>query len=41
MRFKTREEVIASPDFAKVVKRSQDRFKRNVDAAKHYESLRA
>ena len=39
--FKTPEEVIASPDFAKVVKRSQDRFKRNADAAKHYESLRA
>jgi amidase len=39
--FNTPEEAIASPDFAKVVKRSQDRFKRNPDAAKHYESLRA
>ena len=39
--FKTPVEVIASPNFAKVVKRSQDRFKRNPDAAKHYESLRA
>jgi amidase len=39
--FKTPEEVIASSDFAKIVKRSQDRFKRNPDAAKHYESLRA
>jgi Asp-tRNA(Asn)/Glu-tRNA(Gln) amidotransferase A subunit family amidase len=39
--FKTPAEVIASPNFAKVVKRSQDRFKRNPDAAKHYESLRA
>lgn len=39
--FKTPEEVIASPDFAKIVKRSQDRFKRKADAAKHYESLRA
>ncbi|HLN85087.1 MAG TPA: amidase family protein, partial [Candidatus Limnocylindrales bacterium] len=39
--FKTPEEAIAHPDFAKVVKRSQDRFKRNPDAAKHYESLRA
>ncbi|HSE87563.1 MAG TPA: amidase family protein [Candidatus Binatia bacterium] len=39
--FKTPAEVIASPDFAKVVKRSQDRFKRNPDATKHYESLRA
>jgi amidase len=39
--FKTPAEAIASPDFAKVVKRSQDRFKRNPDAAKHYESLRA
>jgi Asp-tRNA(Asn)/Glu-tRNA(Gln) amidotransferase A subunit family amidase len=39
--FKTPQEVIASPDFSKVVKRSQDRFKRQPDAAKHYESLRA
>jgi amidase len=39
--FKTPAEAIASPDFAKVVKRSQDRFKRNPDATKHYESLRA
>ena len=39
--FKSPQEVIDSPDFAKVVKRSQDRFKRNPDAAKHYESLRA
>jgi amidase len=39
--FKTPEEAIASPDFAKVVKHSQDRFKRKPDAAKHYESLKA
>ena len=39
--FKTPAAAIASPDFAKVVKRSQDRFKRNPDATKHYESLRA
>ena len=39
--FKTPAEVIASPDFAKVVKRSQDRFKRNPDTTKHYASLRA
>lgn len=39
--FKSRDEVIASPDFAKVVKRSRDRFQRNPDASKHYESLRA
>lgn len=39
--FKTPQEAIASPDFAKVVKRSQERFKRRPDAAKHYESLRA
>jgi Asp-tRNA(Asn)/Glu-tRNA(Gln) amidotransferase A subunit family amidase len=39
--FKTPEEAIASPHFAKVVKRSQDRFKRKPDASKHYESLRA
>jgi Asp-tRNA(Asn)/Glu-tRNA(Gln) amidotransferase A subunit family amidase len=39
--FKTPQEVIASPDFAKVVKRSQDRFKRQPDWAKHYGSLTA
>jgi len=39
--FKTPQEVIAAPDFAKVVKRSQERFKRRPDAAKHYESLKA
>jgi amidase len=39
--FKTPQDVVASPDFAKVVKRSQDRFKRQPDAAKHYESLKA
>jgi amidase len=39
--FKTPQEVIAAPDFAKVVKRSQDRFKRRPDATKHYESLKA
>jgi Asp-tRNA(Asn)/Glu-tRNA(Gln) amidotransferase A subunit family amidase len=39
--FKSPQEVITSPDFAKVVKRSQERFKRNPDAAKHYEGLRA
>ncbi|HEU4345267.1 MAG TPA: amidase family protein [Candidatus Binatia bacterium] len=39
--FKTPQEASASPDFARVVKRSQDRFKRTPDASKHYESLRA
>jgi amidase len=39
--FKTPEEAIASPDFAKVVKRSRERFGRKPDAIKHYESLRA
>ena len=39
--FKTPQEVIDAPDFAKVVKRSQDRFKRQPEAAKHYESLKA
>jgi amidase len=39
--FKTPAEAMAAPDFAKVVKRSQDRFKRNPDPARHYESLRA
>ena len=39
--FKTPQDVIGSPNFAKVVKRSQDRFKRQPDPTKHYESLRA
>ncbi|MPZ76072.1 MAG: amidase [Deltaproteobacteria bacterium] len=39
--FKSREEVIAAPEFAKVVRRSQDRFKKNPDPMKHYESLKA
>jgi len=39
--FKTPDEVVASPDFAKVVKRSRERFNRKADAMKHYESLRA
>jgi amidase len=39
--FKTPQEAAASPDFAKVVKRSQERFKRQPDATKHYESLKA
>jgi Asp-tRNA(Asn)/Glu-tRNA(Gln) amidotransferase A subunit family amidase len=39
--FKTAQDVIASSDFAKVVKHSQERFKRNPDTTKHYESLRA
>ena len=39
--FKTPQEAIGSPEFAKVVKRSQERFKRNPDPTKHYESLRA
>ena len=39
--FRTPDEVVAAPDFVKVVKRSQDRLKRKPDAAKHYESLKA
>jgi Asp-tRNA(Asn)/Glu-tRNA(Gln) amidotransferase A subunit family amidase len=39
--FKTPEEATRHPDFSKVVKRSQERFKRNPDPMKHYESLRA
>jgi Asp-tRNA(Asn)/Glu-tRNA(Gln) amidotransferase A subunit family amidase len=39
--YQTPEEVIAAPDFAKVVKRSQERFKRNPDWNRHYESLKA
>ncbi len=37
--FKSREEATRSPDFAKVVRRSQDRWKRSYDATKHYEHL--
>ena len=39
--FKSREEATRSPDFAKVVPHSQERFKRSPDATKHYESLKA
>jgi Asp-tRNA(Asn)/Glu-tRNA(Gln) amidotransferase A subunit family amidase len=39
--FKSPAEVIQSPDFAKVVKRSQERFKRQPTWEKHYASLRA
>jgi amidase len=39
--FKTPQEVIAAPDFTKAVKRSQERFKRQPDTTKHYESLKA
>src|SRR5213593_4778994 len=39
--FKSREEAVRSPDFAKVVRRSQDRFKRSSDVTRHYAYLRA
>lgn len=39
--FKSREEATQSSDFAKVVRRSQDRFRRSPDAAKHYAYLTA
>ena len=39
--FKSREEATRSPDFAKVVRHSQERWKRSPDATKHYESLKA
>jgi len=39
--FKSREEGTRSPDFARVVRRSQDRWKRSPDATQHYESLKA
>lgn len=39
--FKSREEVIAAPQFAKVVRRSQDRFKKNPAPEAHYEHLKA
>src|SRR5436309_12078839 len=39
--FKSREEAMRSPDFAKVTRRSQERWKRSSDATKHYEYLKA
>ncbi len=39
--YKSREEATRSPDFAKVVHRSQARWKRSPDANQHYESLKA
>lgn len=39
--FKSREEATRSPDFAKVVRRSQDRWTRSSDATRHYEYLKA
>ncbi len=39
--FKSREEATRSPDFAKVVRRSQDRWTRSSDATGHYEYLKA
>ncbi|TAJ78434.1 amidase [bacterium] len=39
--FKSREEATRSPDFAKVVRRSQNRWKRSSDATGHYEYLMA
>ena len=39
--FKSREEATRSPDFAKVVRRSQDRWTRSSDSTKHYEYLKA
>jgi len=39
--YKSREEAKRSPDFDKVTRRSQDRWKRSPDAAQHYDSLKA
>ncbi|MBI2090504.1 MAG: amidase [Deltaproteobacteria bacterium] len=39
--FKSREEAMRSPDFANVVRGSQNRFKRAFDPTKHYEYLLA
>ena len=39
--FQSREEATRSPDFAKVVRRSQDRWTRSSDSTKHYEYLKA
>jgi amidase len=39
--YKSRAEAAASPDFAKVIKRSQERFSRSPDDKAHYEYLKA
>jgi Asp-tRNA(Asn)/Glu-tRNA(Gln) amidotransferase A subunit family amidase len=39
--FKSRAEAAAAPDFAKVVRRSQERWKRTPDSNAHYEYLKA
>jgi amidase len=39
--YKSREEAAHSPDFAKVTRRSQDRWKRSPDETQHYNSLKA
>jgi Asp-tRNA(Asn)/Glu-tRNA(Gln) amidotransferase A subunit family amidase len=39
--YRSREEATRSPAFAKVVRRSQDRWRRTPDATQHYESLKA
>ncbi len=39
--FKTREEAMRSAEFAQVVRRSQERWRRSSDATRHYESLKA
>lgn len=39
--YRSREEAMRSPDFAKVVRHSQERWKRSPDAMQHYESLKA
>jgi amidase len=39
--FKSRDEAMRSPDFAKVIRRSQERWKRPSDPSQHYESLKA
>lgn len=39
--FKTREDVMRSPNFSKVSRRSQNRWKKSSDANRHYEYLKA
>lgn len=39
--YTSRAEATRSPDFAKVIRRSQERFTRSPDAMQHYESLKA
>jgi len=39
--FKSRDEAMQSPDFAQVTRHSQNRWKRSLDATRHYDYLKA